>query len=64
MRGNLSITGSQITIKDEGSSQGVISEIDFVGAGVSATVSGGVATVTISASTDQAAVLKLVSFRG
>lgn len=35
-------------IRDEGTDQATASIIDFVGAGVSAAVSGGVATVTIS----------------
>ena len=35
-------------IRDEGVDQGTAQTIDFVGAGVSAAVSGGVATVTIS----------------
>lgn len=64
MRGNLDINGPPISIRDEGAAQGTVSAINFVGAGVSATVSGAVATITISASTDQAAVLKLVSLRG
>ena len=64
MRGNLDINGPPIQIRDEGTSQGTVSAIDFVGSSVAATVSGGVATVTISASTNQAQVLKLVSFRG
>ena len=63
MKGNLSITGAPIDIKDEGTSQGFATVIDFVGAGVSTTVSGNTATVTIAASTDQATVLKLISFR-
>ena len=37
-----------IDVRDEGTSQGRVTAVDFVGAGVAATVSGGVATVTIA----------------
>lgn len=37
-----------IDVRDEGTSQGYVNAIDFAGAGVSAAVSGSVATVTIS----------------
>lgn len=36
-----------IEIRDEGASQGFVRVVDFVGAGVSAAVASGVATVTI-----------------
>lgn len=35
-------------IRDEGAQQGAVNVVDFVGAGVAATVAGGVATVTIA----------------
>lgn len=63
MKGNLTISGATVNVQDEGTSQGYITAIDFVGAGVSVTVSGSTATVTVAASTDQATVLKLISFR-
>ena len=39
---------SLITIQDEGSSQGSASTLNFVGAGVSASVGGLIATITIN----------------
>ena len=39
-----------ITVKDEGSVQGRVWQVDFTGSGVSATVSGGVATISIAGS--------------
>lgn len=41
-------TTANVAIRDEGVAQGDASTIDFVGAGVTATVAGGVATVTVS----------------
>ena len=64
MAGSLSITGSPIVVKDEGTSQGSVTSLDFVGSAVSVAVSGADATITVSSSTNQAQVLKLVSFRG
>lgn len=43
--------GSSLTVKDEGAGGGVATVLDFVGAGVSAAVSGGTATVTIAGGT-------------
>jgi hypothetical protein len=40
--------GGAVTIQDEGVNQGVASTIDFVGPGVTATVSAGVATINIT----------------
>lgn len=40
---------TDVDVLDEGVSQGIVDEIDFVGAGVTATVAAGVATVTIPA---------------
>lgn len=42
------IPANNIEIRDEGSAQGQVRAIDFTGAGVSASVSGSVATVTVS----------------
>lgn len=39
---------NNIEVRDEGVSQGFVRAVDFVGSGVSATVSGSVATVTVS----------------
>jgi tRNA threonylcarbamoyladenosine modification (KEOPS) complex Pcc1 subunit len=45
----MALTASRKTeVRDEGAAQGIVDAIDFVGAGVAATVSGNVATVTIS----------------
>ena len=60
MRGNLDISGSPISIRDEGTSQGTVSAIDFVGAQVAATVSGAVATVTISSGSGDGTVDRVV----
>lgn len=38
----------EVTIEDEGVTQGVVSRMDFVGAGVSVTVLNGEATVTVT----------------
>ena len=40
--------GSDISIRDEGVDQGDVDTVDFVGAGVTASVSGGVATVSVN----------------
>lgn len=60
MRGNLDINGPPLQIRDEGTSQGTVSAIDFVGSEVSATVSGSVATVTITAASGDGTVDRVV----
>lgn len=42
------IPANNIEVQDEGTSQGRVRTINWVGAGVAATVSGSVATVTVS----------------
>lgn len=42
------IPANNIEARDEGTSQGFVRTLDFVGAGVAASVSGSVATVTIN----------------
>lgn len=42
------IPANNVEIKDEGTSQGRVRTVDFVGSGVSAAVSGSIATITIS----------------
>ena len=39
---------TRIEVLDEGSTQGLVSRVDFTGAGVAATVSGSLATVNIA----------------
>lgn len=46
---NVSVGASGININDEGSALGIAGTIDFVGAGISAVVNGGIATVTVTA---------------
>ena len=41
---------TSVTIRDEGVDQGAVSIVDFVGAGITATVAAGVGTITITAS--------------
>lgn len=48
---SLSFSTTQFEVLDEGSSQGQVSRVDFVGSSVSAAVSGDLATVTVSAPT-------------
>ena len=60
MKGNLDIGGPPISIRDEGTSQGTVSAIDFVGSQVSATVSGSVATITISSAAGDGTVDRVV----
>lgn len=60
MRGNLDISGPPISIRDEGTSQGTVSIIDFVGAQVSVAVSGSVATVTVSSGSGDGTVDRVV----
>ena len=64
MQGKLVVSIPPISVRDEGTTQGNAGAINFVGDGVSASVSGDVATVTITSTTNQANVLKFVSFRG
>jgi hypothetical protein len=45
------VPGSSITIKNQGSSEGSASTLDFVGAGVSASVNGSIATIAINGGT-------------
>lgn len=42
------IPANNVEIKDEGTSQGRVRSVDFVGAGVSAAVSGSIATIAIN----------------
>jgi len=46
---NVSVGASGIYINDEGSPLGIAGTINFVGAGISAAVNGGIATVTVTA---------------
>ena len=40
------VPATRIEVRDEGATQGFVRTVDFVGAGVAATVSGTIATVT------------------
>lgn len=45
------VVGSNVTIRDEGIAQGTASVLDFVGAGVSASVGASIATITVTTGT-------------
>ena len=47
---------SLIEIKDEGTSQGQVTALDFVGASIAATVSGTIGTITVTASSGSSGV--------